>query len=274
MSENLKFSVLTPSFNASAYIENAIRSVLSQDYDNWEHIVVDGGSKDGTLDILKAYDHLQWVSEKDHGQSDAMNKAFQMASGDIIVYLNADDYFYPDCFAKIATFFQKNPEAEFVVTDLDIFNLNKDCLRSNTPALQLEDITDYRAYRFPLNPVSYFYKPSVQKKIGPFPISNHYAMDYWFLLRVYDQFSIHYHPITSGCFVMSDQNKSSFDNLLDAYQNLNKTLLEFLWEKKSAKLWRSSLPVLLTYEQMKWQQIMWKFRRKAGNLKRHLSPAS
>ena len=83
---NLKISVITPSLNSGAYIEEAIQSVLAQQYPNFEHIIVDGGSADETLEILRRYQHLKWISEPDRGQSHAMNKGFRMSSGDIIGY--------------------------------------------------------------------------------------------------------------------------------------------------------------------------------------------
>lgn len=85
-------SIITPSFNSGKYIERAIQSVLSQDYSNWEHIIVDGGSTDGTVEILKKYPHLKWVSEPDRGIYDAMNKGIQMAKGEWLYFMGADDY--------------------------------------------------------------------------------------------------------------------------------------------------------------------------------------
>ena len=84
-------SVVTPSFNQAAFIEETIQSVLKQDYPHIEHIVVDGGSTDGTVDILQRYPHLRWISEPDCGQSDALNKGFAMARGEILGWLNSDD---------------------------------------------------------------------------------------------------------------------------------------------------------------------------------------
>jgi glycosyltransferase involved in cell wall biosynthesis len=86
-------SVITPVLDGERFIEDAIRSVLRQEYKRFEHVVVDGGSTDGTVEILKRYPHLRWVSEPDRGQSDAMNKGFDLSSGEVVVYLNADDYF-------------------------------------------------------------------------------------------------------------------------------------------------------------------------------------
>jgi glycosyltransferase involved in cell wall biosynthesis len=88
-------SIVTPSLNQAAYIEAAIRSVLEQDYPRVEHIVVDGGSSDGTQDILGRYSQLRWVSEPDDGQADAVNKGFAMAHGEIFGWLNADDLYLP-----------------------------------------------------------------------------------------------------------------------------------------------------------------------------------
>jgi len=88
-------SIVTPSLDQGRFIEDAIRSVLDQDYPRIEHIVVDGGSTDGTLAVLTRYPHLTWVSEPDRGQAAAINKGFAMATGEIFAWLNADDYYLP-----------------------------------------------------------------------------------------------------------------------------------------------------------------------------------
>jgi glycosyltransferase involved in cell wall biosynthesis len=88
-------SIVTPSLNQGQFIEETIRSVLDQDYPRIEHVVVDGGSTDGTLDVLGRYPHLTWVSEPDGGQADAVNKGFRMAAGEIFGWLNADDLYLP-----------------------------------------------------------------------------------------------------------------------------------------------------------------------------------
>lgn len=88
-------SVVTPSLNQGEFIEETILSVLEQGYPHIEHIVVDGGSTDGTLDVLHRYPHLRWVSEPDRGQADALNKGFEMAKGEIYGWLNSDDLYLP-----------------------------------------------------------------------------------------------------------------------------------------------------------------------------------
>src|SRR5947209_2371212 len=110
MSAPLKISVVTPTFNGIATLRETIESVLTQDYQNWEHIVIDGGSTDGTLDLLRSYAHLQWLSEKDEGHYHAMNKGIERATGEIIAILNSDDRYRNGALSKVATAFAKNPE--------------------------------------------------------------------------------------------------------------------------------------------------------------------
>ena len=85
----MKITILTPSFNQGAFVEKNIQSVMSQDYADFEHIIIDGGSTDNTVDILKKYPHLKWISEPDEGQADALNKGLAMATGDIVGWINS-----------------------------------------------------------------------------------------------------------------------------------------------------------------------------------------
>ena len=98
----MKISIVTPSFNQGPFIGDAIKSVLNQHFDDFEHIIIDGGSTDGTVEVLKSYPHLKWVSEPDEGQSDALNKGFLRATGDVIGWLNADDTYRPGTFREVA----------------------------------------------------------------------------------------------------------------------------------------------------------------------------
>ena len=117
MSANPKISVVTPCLNMGKYLEDAILSVARQGYPNFEHIVVDACSKDNTLEILKRYPHLRWVSEPDQGQSDGLNKGFRMASGDIVGWLNADEYYLPGAFQTIAQGSAETPGADVYYSD-------------------------------------------------------------------------------------------------------------------------------------------------------------
>jgi len=114
-------SVVTPSYNQGHFIEENILSVKSQDYPNIEHIVIDGGSTDGTVKILKQYEetyNLRWISEPDEGHADAVNKGFAMAKGEIIGWLNSDDvYFDRGTISAVVEAFQKHPEADIIYGD-------------------------------------------------------------------------------------------------------------------------------------------------------------
>jgi glycosyltransferase involved in cell wall biosynthesis len=108
-----KISIITPSFNQAEFIEETIRSVLLQGYQSLEYIVVDGGSSDGTLDIIKQYEKWfsWWASESDRGQSHAINKGFGMATGDIVAWLNSDDHYLPGTLHTVAEYYIKYPNA-------------------------------------------------------------------------------------------------------------------------------------------------------------------
>jgi glycosyltransferase involved in cell wall biosynthesis len=120
-----KITVITPSYNQGQFIEETIRSVLDQNYPSLEYIVMDGGSTDVTVDILKKYDHAltYWVSEKDRGQAHAINKAFERATGELIVWINSDDLLLPGSLATYAAAYERDP-GKVIVGDVVYFDRN------------------------------------------------------------------------------------------------------------------------------------------------------
>jgi glycosyltransferase involved in cell wall biosynthesis len=110
-------SVITPNYNGAAYLEDAVLSVKRQGGVTAEHIVIDAASTDGTLAILQRHSHLRWISERDRGQSDAINKGFLMATGDLVGWLNADDYYLPGGLAAITRAAEEHPEADVLYGD-------------------------------------------------------------------------------------------------------------------------------------------------------------
>ncbi|MDX2100261.1 MAG: glycosyltransferase family 2 protein [Leptolyngbyaceae cyanobacterium bins.59] len=117
-----KFSIVTPSLNQGKFVEEAIQSVLAQNYSNFEHIIIDGGSTDNTIEILKKYPHLIWISEPDQGTSDAYNKGIRMATGEIIGWLSTDDLYLPNCFKTIQQQFHLNPQIDILYGDYNWIN--------------------------------------------------------------------------------------------------------------------------------------------------------
>jgi len=119
----LQISIVTPSYNQAAYLEEALLSVKSQNHPRFEHLVIDGISSDGSVEMLKRnserpdWGHLRWISEHDAGQSDALNKGFRLASGSIIGWLNSDDRYRPECFCCVSRAFAAYPEADIIYGD-------------------------------------------------------------------------------------------------------------------------------------------------------------
>ena len=125
----MKISIITISYNQGKYIEDCIISTLSQEYKNFEHIIIDGNSTDNTVDILKKYEEkdqrLKFISEKDDGPSSALNKGFKMASGEIFCFINSDDFFLKGALKFINNFFEKNLDTDLLFTGGEIVDEKK-----------------------------------------------------------------------------------------------------------------------------------------------------
>ncbi len=136
-------SIITPSFNQAAYLEQTILSVLDQDHPRIEYIVIDGGSTDASVDVIKKYENrlAYWVSEKDNGQADAINKGFAHATGDIIAWLNSDDYYIAGTISSVVKIFDQNPGVTLVYGNmLAVDEHGKTFNTLNYKQLTLEDL--------------------------------------------------------------------------------------------------------------------------------------
>lgn len=173
-------SIITPSYNQGQYIEDTILSVQNQTYKNIEHLVIDGGSIDNTLDILrKYYNSIFWISEPDQGQTNAINKGIKLAQGEIIAYLNSDDLYLPDTIEEVIGFFTEHPEIEMVYGDIDHIDKDSRFIETVRPGkIILENYLTGEVY---LPQPSVFFRKRIIKKIGYFDESLNLAMDmdYW-----------------------------------------------------------------------------------------------
>lgn len=124
----MRFSVITPSLNQGRFIADCIDSVLRQDYDDIEHIIVDGGSSDETSEVLKGYSHLKIITGIDSGPANAINKGFRIASGEVLSWLNADDYYEEKVFGKLNLLFKENSDLQFLYGNLTFVDINKNIL--------------------------------------------------------------------------------------------------------------------------------------------------
>ena len=180
--EHPKISIVTPSFNQGKYLEETILSVLDQKYPNLEYIIIDGGSTDNSVEIIKKYErHLTfWVSEKDKGQSDAINKGLKHVTGDLFNWINSDDLLEQGALLRIAETYRQNPEKKLFMFGLSYLNGTKKTARSwnLSPADGLLFYCDPTIMQ-----PSMFYTASALKALGPLNNRLHYAMDYEWLIK-------------------------------------------------------------------------------------------
>jgi glycosyltransferase involved in cell wall biosynthesis len=180
-------SVITPVYNGKHFIEGCIQNVIEQANHDVEHVIVDGGSTDGTSEIIaqyaSMYTHIRWISEKDQGQSDAMNKGINLAKGKIVNFLNVDDFYEPNTLNRITSLSENLSKPTLLVGNCRILGEEDKLIDINCPRkLDVSSLLRLKS-PFPLNPSAYFYHKSLHETIGLFPVDEHYLMDLDFILK-------------------------------------------------------------------------------------------
>jgi len=190
----MKISVITPSYNQGHFIKETIDSVLDQEIPELEFIVMDGGSNDDTIQVLESYGNkITWKSEKDRGQTHAINKGLELATGDIICYLNSDDYFLPDTLIKVIKAFEE-PGVKWVSGDYVIVDENGKEIQSFVASYKR--LLKLFPQKFMLGIANYivqpatFWRKEIVDEFGPFDEDLHLTMDYDYWMRIISKYPL------------------------------------------------------------------------------------
>ena len=248
-------SVITPVYNGEKFIESCIKVVIDQNCPDVEHIIMDGGSKDGTVDIIKQYaekySHIRWFSEKDKGQSDAMNKGIAIAKGEILSFLNVDDYYEPNVLNKATDLFKTLPQPSLLVGNCNVWD-EKDKLSAVYKPCNFSLINLVRGLNinnFPINPSSYFYHTSLHHKAGLYDINEHYAMDLDFLLRAVQVATVKYVDEPWGNWMKTEDTKSMtlWQTPERGYQLVDRILGSYRKNLPLLQRWQAAIQYKLDY---------------------------
>lgn len=254
-----RITIVTPSFNQGHYLEETIRSVLAQGYPNLEYIIIDGGSKDNSVEIIQKYAaHLSyWVSEPDQGQAHAINKGFAYATGEIMGWLNSDDLLLPGALCAIGQTFASRPSTTVVYGLRKVIDAN-----SRVQTRWLRGIPDEFIFRridfIPQETV--YWSRRVWERVGGLDESFQFALDYEYFLRILEQgYDFHLLPHYIGAFRMYADGKTSampeimhreLPRIYEKYRGQAMTL-----EQSSADLgWRRRM-VLRLLKEMEHQSV-------------------
>ena len=243
MRERPLVSIVTPSFNQVQFLEQTITSVLEQDYPLIEYLVVDGNSTDGSQAIIKKYEKkiAWWVSESDQGQAEAINKGIKHAKGEIVAWLNSDDYYLPGAVTKAVAAFQNHPSFSFVYGD--VLAVDADGCQINKLHYYQMDLIDLMRFNIIGQP-SVFIRREILNKIGFLDPSLLYLLDHQLWLRLAQQAPIQYLPEMLSAARFHSQSKnvaqaSAFGE--EAYRIINwvqhNSKLNGLFEKDKNKIW-------------------------------------
>jgi len=208
----MKISIIIPTYNCGEYLEKAILSVLNQSYENKELIVIDAESIDNTKEILEKYSNqLRWISEKDSGQADAINKGFKMASGEIVAWLNADDYYETDIFDDVVGEFKKDKEIVVVYGKCNTVDLDGNLIVKNTPPREITTKKMINKGNFIYQPASFLKKEAVEK-VGYLDERLNYWMEYDLFIKLSKIGKLSFIDETLSNFTKREDQKSDRKN--------------------------------------------------------------
>lgn len=229
---HLKISVVMPSYNHGQFIHEAIESVLSQNYPHVELLVMDGGSTDNTLEILQSYgSQINFVSEKDNGQADAINRGLQRVRGDILCWLNSDDLLEPGALSTVAYLFENKPDVEFIYGKA--WNIDKQGQLLGCAGVLPFNLWKLIHHRNFIHQPSFFFRRSLFEKAGLIREELHYVMDWelWIRFGMY-----------KGTFV-------------EQYLSKNRTYFENKTSSGGFQRWREICHIVNTFTDMNYAPV-------------------
>jgi glycosyltransferase involved in cell wall biosynthesis len=201
-------SIVTPSYNQAKFLEETIQSVLNQDYEKIQYIIIDGKSTDGSIPIIKRYEHklYKWISEKDKGQTDAINKGFALAEGEVLGWLNSDDTYFPSAISDAVQILCENPAVGLVYGEANFINDSSEVV-GKFPAAQTSLRRLRRGYVH-IPQQAAFFRKSLWDKVGPLDPEFFFAMDYDLWVRLASEAEIKYVPRLWGNFRLHSDAKT------------------------------------------------------------------
>ena len=246
-----KISVIIPNYNYGQFIEETIRSILLQGYPNLECIIIDGASTDNSVEIIKNYEPwlTYWTSEKDKGQSDAINKGMKKSSGEILSWICSDDIFQKDVLQKVAIKFKETPDCHFLTGDGYYFTGINNVLHYIKGAeYKLIDLLDYDLDKYLPQP-SVFFSRIAWQDCGPLSLKADYTMDLELWFKIRSRYYLYYLPCTIAGLRFHDFSKVSSKNI-----HFTKAVRKLMLEKiklAPAYLW--------PYYLMRWNSFYSKY---------------
>jgi glycosyltransferase involved in cell wall biosynthesis len=248
-----KVSIITPSYNQGQFLEASIRSVLEQDYPNLEYIVVDGGSKDGSIEVIQKYqDRLAWwVSEKDKGHADALNKGFSRASGEILAWLNSDDIYFPTAVSEAVDVLARQPKVGMVYGDADLID--------DSGATVGQFASKQTGYRQMLRgsvhipQATTFFRADLWRQVGPLDLSLFFSFDYDLWVKIAKASEILYVPNKWAKFRIHGAGKTIVNDDR-CYPDMLRVL------EREGGSWFSILRMRMIARKMLYSWMPWKFR--------------
>jgi glycosyltransferase involved in cell wall biosynthesis len=264
----MRLTVITPTLNRGAMLENLL-GVMEEKYpEGVEHCVIDGGSIDNTVEVLKNFSrrnrNLRWVSEPDSGQSAAMNKGIRMARSPTIGFLNVDDFYEAGTLSRICELIMSRSAPYFLVGNTRLMGADGHETEVHKPtALRFFPLMSPEMFSFPLNPVSYFYSRSIHEMVGLYDETEHFAMDYEFLIRAATAVRFRYIDEIWGTFVAHPESKTVKDFAEGSIQHRtasirNRAALRLPRAQQILlRVWQVGADV---YCRAKWHSLNWRRR--------------